>query len=970
MATGDDNLPPAEHDGSLPFVKRHATGLTVVVFLVVGAVLGVSPLPDRYRPVDLSTPDARQAVLDRVFKQPKMTFTTISAELEAADESDADGAEASDDEEGPDPELLALVFEEQRAEAPRAKKRRGENVTKKVKTLRSIAERLEAPGSRIDNPCIEPTATGCKKTALDPFFAALDALDAKEPGRRADIVTLGNSLIASDHVTDVVRDRLVERFGDGGRGYLLPDRLSKVAGRRVRTGKASDGWEINTFAMKPAPRGFYGYTGSHHESKRKGDDVTWKLKGADRARLHYLDHPKSASFTIDVDGKVLKTVSPSGEPARDRFIDLELPEGGDSLHLVADGAEVVLYGVTLRKSEGGLSFDTIGVPASDSFMYLTADEEVFKRQLAARDPTLMVLMVGGNEIRSMSFKWKTLDEVKVAYAAFIDRIKAAAPNAACLAVAPIDAAKATAAGAQLTTRKEVAPVVAAQIEIAKEKGCAYFNLFEAMGGDGSLHRFHRAGLINDDLVHPKGAGGDVLGQLFADALFESYVSTPRPVTEGEGPLLPPDLFGLRFPGTTASPTDAAHPLVRTVDKLAKLDEKAASPAPVRVGLFGDRHLADGELADLVRARLAARHGGGGRGYVNVADDRDPSVKRTLSGKAHIVDATAIEADAKVGLGGGAVGLAAGGAVELEWCASCDKPDTSSPATVEIAYFPMVAGTAEILLDGANVGTVNTTGQQDPVHFFAFDTVGEKHTVTVKSTSGTLAVFGVSLDLKRAGVVVDNHASPRTTGMTLGRHEPAGLSAQLDHRGYDLVATFWGSEEAWLDSLDEQTYRHYLAASLDALLAKKPAADCVVFGPIDQLGAAVADAGPEPTRPLPPRQKLVENVEREVAASKGCAYFDTYRAMGGRRAIAAWAEKGLASDDMRSLTPAGEKKLGELFVTDLFRFASYVAEKRARDARERGEGTKENVATPGAAPPVPDTEVKVDDDKATLKKDEG
>jgi hypothetical protein len=49
-----------------------------------------------------------------------------------------------------------------------------------------------------------------------------------------------------------------------------------------------------------------------------------------------------------------------------------------------------------------------------------------------------------------------------------------------------------------------------------------------MGGKGSLERFDKAGMMHEDLVHPKGHGLDLLGQLLTDALLREWVDSGAP----------------------------------------------------------------------------------------------------------------------------------------------------------------------------------------------------------------------------------------------------------------------------------------------------------------------------------------------------------------------------------------------------------------------------------------------------------
>ncbi len=347
-------------------------------------------------------------------------------------------------------------------------------------------------------------------------------------------LTFGNSLIASDHVTDIVRQRLVERFGDGGRGYVLPDRLAKQAGRRVRTGKGTAGWQIHTVAQKKKKRTGFGVAGSLHSSSRAGDKVDWRLDGADKATLWVQTHARSPGFEIIVDGSKRRVVKASEVQTKEHGIvafDIDDLTGRQKISVKAKGKSLILHGIDLLKSNGGIVFDTIGVPAADAEMYFKEiDDDFLKEQVRHMNPDVFFLMLGGNEVRSRSFGWRSLDEIEGFYRSFIKQLQAIQPEAICMTISPIDAVKAYGGGQVLKTRPEVLQIIERQQKVSRELGCTYFNLFEAMGGDGSFQRFHRAGLVHGDLVHPKGKGGDVLGQLIADALFDHFrqsKKTPR-----------------------------------------------------------------------------------------------------------------------------------------------------------------------------------------------------------------------------------------------------------------------------------------------------------------------------------------------------------------------------------------------------------------------------------------------------------
>jgi lysophospholipase L1-like esterase len=939
------------------FVRRHATGVTVLLFFGVSAALGALPLPDRFKPVNLSSPDELTAVTARVFKKPRMTFEQFKQPATTEEESeeeepliaDADErVEEPDDGAAPPPlaEPPALAQGPGSADlAPRKLRNREQTPpTKKVARWRQLQSKLGAPGGEVDNPCATFDEVGCKRTALDPFFAALDAVDKGDEGSHATVVTLGNSLIASDHVTDIARARLVRRFGDGGRGFLLPDRLSKVAGRRVRTGRGTDGWEIITFAQKPPARTEFGFTGSMHESTGEGDRVTWRLRGSTRGRLFYLDHEGNPGFTVEVDGKPLLDIDPLRPTVpEDKMLELELERGSKSLRVVAKGPGVVLYGVALEREKPGVVWDTIGVPASDAAMYVATDEDIFARQLAGREPSLVVVMIGGNEIRSLAYNWTTTDDVRRDYGALIDRVRKATPDAACLAVAPIDAARATAAGAELTTRPEVFDVVALEREIALEKGCAFFDLFAAMGGEGALQRFHRAGLVNDDLVHPKGAGGDVLGNLMADALLASYRATPLPREEvrARRRLVRPELYALDFPHAEgARPQGDERPLARFYERLRALEQGDAQRAAI--GVLGGTHVAAEVLPHRVRARLQDRFGNAGRGLIAVGRD-DPrllvtGVERRALGDVQVSDGRLVTMGGAMSLAGHKVRLAPGARFDVTFCKQCRAERFGPRGVLELSWlYTPDMGAADVFVNDVQVGSLSAADRRrdSDVQLLRIPVRGERHALSVQvresdetGRAGPVNLFTVAADVRRRGVVVDAVGVPGSTGMTMQRWRQDLLAEQVGARRYDLLVFGWGANEAGLADLDEVTYRHHFGRTLETIALASPDASCLVLGPSDRR---MTDGS------APPRHELVRDVQRDLAAAWGCGYFDVQRAMGGDGAFAQWQQAGLAREDGVHLTDEGYERLADLLLHDVL--ALYQYEIQRAEQGELAEGAE-------------------------------
>jgi lysophospholipase L1-like esterase len=150
---------------------------------------------------------------------------------------------------------------------------------------------------------------------------------------------------------------------------------------------------------------------------------------------------------------------------------------------------------------------------------LNFDPEHLHSQLRRRDPNLVVFMFGGNDMNTQG----TMQKYREEYTAVIRLFRAAKQPMACLVMAPLDHGERE--GSRIITRPIVTKIVDAQREVAKAEGCAFFDTYEAMGGDGSMGRWVRSNpaLGSGDLSHLTHHGHKVVGGLLYRALVAGYV---------------------------------------------------------------------------------------------------------------------------------------------------------------------------------------------------------------------------------------------------------------------------------------------------------------------------------------------------------------------------------------------------------------------------------------------------------------
>lgn len=881
----------------MSFGRRHATGLTLLTTLALAILLSLLPLPDPLRPFqrlkDGSAEDLTAILFLSTGKQPLPESPAVPTEEEATAALDpAEPEVEAPSQPGAPPRELALKLLGA-ADLPGARK------------LETLARKVGARHVPIEQGCRRKSQEGyCANPSLAPFFRELDALLAGTRTKPVRVVHFGDSLIASDHISDVIRSRLQARYGSGGAGFLFVDRPTRGSGRTVRTGKASEGWGIAKITDRGGPASPVGYTGVTFTTTKEPQQVEFDVAGARTAELFFLTDPAGGDLQLRADGQPvgrILTRFPKQEPA---FARTRLPPGAQLLSLTARGA-VNLYGVSLEAGGPGVVYDSVGLPGATAKLLLRTDPTVFRDQLGHRDPSLVVLMLGGNEAFEFSRKETTTAQARESFTQLVARVREAVPDAACLLTSPMAAGVRKMSGevAPRAGSEEIAQVVR---EVALEAGCAYWDMLAAAGGQGAMRRWTDANLMLEDLVHPRAQGSDLLGHLFDLALAEAH-------------------FGWRGGAALQDPPGLESPeaLARTFQRLHTLEQTGTG----RVGLIqlGASHTASHMFTDRVRTRMAERFGLAGRGFIGAGQHSkrltSSGVDRKLTGEWSVLDA--LKPSGKIwGLTGIRALAAPGASAEFSFCEKCEGK-TRSRLQLHFLEEPGM-GRFDVLLDGAKMASFPDTEhavKAASARVVELEAEGERHVLSVVSRGpGAVSVFGASHELDRAGVVLDAVGLPGSTIFTLASYDQPTLAQQLKARRPELYLLFYGTNESAMAELDLHQMRAGYHQVFQTLKEASPDAECLLIGPTDRMQST----NRHNVWVEAPSQRRVIPALREVARTHGCAFWSARAAMGGPGAIARWLERRtpLAHPDHVHLTPEGYAVLAEAFSEDLL--AAYAA----------------------------------------------
>lgn len=361
--------------------------------------------------------------------------------------------------------------------------------------------------------------------ALTQLFAALQNVEAN--GGQARISHYGDSPITNDGITATVRRKLQQRFGDAGHGFIL---AAKPWGWYQHDGVMQEarGWQSNPMWISRGDHqfGFGGasFTASAPSAYASFSTATTGEIGRSVAGfdVYYLAQPGGGTLEVEVDGAPAGRIVTADVTVHSGFHHISVKPGEHKLTLrPAGNGEVRLFGVALDSSARGVQYDSLGV--NGAFIGLLAhyqDEAHWTEQLRQRQPDLIILAYGANE--SEYENWP-MDQYEADTREVVRRIRAALPKASIMFVAPMDRGQ-RGPGGTIVTRPMIPKLVAAQRRLAAETGCAFFDTFTAMGGEGTVARWREARprLMGGDYLHPTAEGAEIVGTLLSDALLKAY----------------------------------------------------------------------------------------------------------------------------------------------------------------------------------------------------------------------------------------------------------------------------------------------------------------------------------------------------------------------------------------------------------------------------------------------------------------
>lgn len=375
-----------------------------------------------------------------------------------------------------------------------------------------------------------------EKTAMANFFNSLANISNEEKSIR--ILHYGDSQIEGDRISDYLRLKLQTQFGGEGPGLIS---FMPVAPSVVNKISWSPGWDRypvfagkdkrvkhNNFGALAHITRFYSYVPVSDTSQYKSawvKVVTSKNGG-----------PKAAAFKkikLFYGGSQTKT-------------HVELYENGslnNSDSLVAGGNFNVkefnlnqgallhefkfkgkdspdFYGVSLEGSKG-IMVDNFGLRGSSGTFFNQINYGQLKNFYDYLNAKLIILQFGGNSLPYITTK-EQADNFGGYLKAQIATIKKLAPQASILVIGPADMS--VKEGTEYVTHPQLENLRDAIKKTAFDMDCAFFDMYNCMGGRNSMVTWVEQGIGAKDYIHFSSGGARKIAVLLYSSLMNDYTA--------------------------------------------------------------------------------------------------------------------------------------------------------------------------------------------------------------------------------------------------------------------------------------------------------------------------------------------------------------------------------------------------------------------------------------------------------------
>ena len=370
--------------------------------------------------------------------------------------------------------------------------------------VESRESRVESRKSKVESgeTKVESGETKVESGVLELFIAGLQEAENKQ----VRVVHYGDSQIEEDRITSTLRSHLQEQYGGIGPGLLplvqtIPTRTVVqsllIDGQRVTPKNGPQRWLVyGPKAQQRDSNNHYGVMGQVAVLDSLCDSVT----------VHFEPYGKLTKANYFSQMRVIATPSIVVNGSRQHKGALRDTLTRLNIDLCGIGE---VYGISLE-SPSGVIVDNIPMRGGSGNVFTKINRKQLTDFFAETNTRLIILQFGGNVM-----PWANTEERVRSYAYSMRKqiryLRECAPNASLLFIGPSDML--TVVDGEKRSYPTIAYMDQQLARAAAAEGIAYWSLFKAMGGEGSMLQWQEKGLASSDGVHFYRSGANKAGEL-------------------------------------------------------------------------------------------------------------------------------------------------------------------------------------------------------------------------------------------------------------------------------------------------------------------------------------------------------------------------------------------------------------------------------------------------------------------------
>jgi len=357
--------------------------------------------------------------------------------------------------------------------------------------------------------------------AIAPFFEKLKKVNKE----KVVILHIGDSHVQSDIGTGITRAMLQQIFGFGGRGIVFPYQAAGTHSAFDYFAQPNGVWSASkNVDLKPKMNiGISGITVFTTDSTAGFKLIFRKHYYSiqpDFKRLRIYCHKGAESFDLKVKvGGSNTWIEADCHSDTLPYVEVILPKASDTLTFVVDKTSseqkyFECYGIEIQSmANSGIQYISVGINGAGYHSFF--NQNLTTSHLKAIQPDLIIFDIGINDFFRGAFNYQyVMSSINKAVLLFREAVPDAVfmlPNAQDIYYR----------GRNISNCKDYSVLTRL---LAKEQNVVLYDYYNVSGGQYSMLSWAKTGLSQRDRCHLSYKGYKVKGELFCNAILNSYIS--------------------------------------------------------------------------------------------------------------------------------------------------------------------------------------------------------------------------------------------------------------------------------------------------------------------------------------------------------------------------------------------------------------------------------------------------------------